>query len=90
MAAIFAGTVGITGNQPLSRSVDFNVSGVTGGLQAGYNWQVHPSWVIGVETDFNFSGVKGDGSVSSLYEAGRDGRHHRPKNDQRQPAGEVV
>ena len=70
MAAIFAGTVGISGNQPLATSLDFNIKGATGGLQAGYNWQFHPSLVVGVEADFNFSAIKGDGSVSSLYEAG--------------------
>jgi outer membrane immunogenic protein len=32
--------------------------GVTGGIQAGYNWQNGP-WVYGVETDFNLSGAGG-------------------------------
>ena len=32
---------------------DLFKSGVTGGVQAGYNWQVAPSWVLGVEGDIN-------------------------------------
>jgi outer membrane immunogenic protein len=28
-------------------------AGVTGGVQGGYNWQVAPSWVLGIEGDFN-------------------------------------
>src|SRR5262249_25728688 len=33
-------------------------SGVTGGIQGGYNWQSGP-WVYGVESDFNLSSVSG-------------------------------
>ena len=38
---------GVTGNTSL------NSSGFLGGGQAGFNWQVAPLWVIGVETDFD-------------------------------------
>jgi len=33
-------------------------SGLTGGIQGGYNWQNGP-WVYGVESDFNLSGASG-------------------------------
>jgi outer membrane immunogenic protein len=33
-------------------------SGLTGGIQGGYNWQNGP-WVYGVESDFNLSDVNG-------------------------------
>ena len=31
--------------------------GVTGGVHAGYNWQVMPSWLVGVEGDWDPVGV---------------------------------
>lgn len=33
--------------------------GAIGGLQAGYNWQFGSPFVLGVETDFQFSGISG-------------------------------
>src|SRR5690242_12114222 len=32
------------------------------GLQAGYNWQFSSQWVAGVETDFDWSDIKGTGT----------------------------
>ena len=37
------------------------LDGVIGGVQFGYNWQAGPSWVYGLETDFQGSGQKGTG-----------------------------
>jgi outer membrane immunogenic protein len=31
----------------------FKPSGLIGGAQAGYNWQVSPKWTLGIETDFD-------------------------------------
>lgn len=45
-------------------SSSFNSSGALGGLQLGYNWQVNHNWVVGLETDFDWSGMKGSGSSS--------------------------
>jgi outer membrane immunogenic protein len=36
-------------------SQSFKPTGLIGGAQAGYNWQVLPKWTVGVETDFNGS-----------------------------------
>jgi outer membrane immunogenic protein len=33
--------------------VDLNISGFLGGAQIGYNWEVTPSWVVGIEADFD-------------------------------------
>jgi outer membrane immunogenic protein len=41
--------------------VSFSVSGAVGGFQLGYNWQVSQTWLLGLETDFDFSGLKGSG-----------------------------
>src|SRR5262245_10847900 len=35
-----------------------NLNGVLGGAQLGYNWQTGPA-VLGVEADFQFTGMKG-------------------------------
>jgi outer membrane immunogenic protein len=41
-------------------------SGVLGGLQIGYNWQFNRNWLIGLETDFDWSGMKGSGSTGGV------------------------
>lgn len=53
------GGCGLTAGGGASRSFSrsFNASGPLGGIQAGYNWQVSPQWVLGLETDFDGSGV---------------------------------
>jgi len=43
-----------------------NSSSVTGGLTAGYNWQVNNA-VFGIEGDINYFGFKGSASGSALY-----------------------
>ena len=43
-------------------STSFKSSGALGGLQFGYNWQFNRNWLVGMETDFDWSGVKGSGS----------------------------
>src|SRR5262245_28058391 len=35
-----------------------NPSGVMGGGQIGYNWQIHPNWVLGVEADIQASAAE--------------------------------
>ena len=50
--------------------VAFSIAGALGGLQFGYNWQVNRTWLIGVETDFDFSGIKGNGTSANLAPAG--------------------
>lgn len=42
--------------------VSFNIRGGLGGLQAGYNWQFNPSWLLGIETDFDWADINGTGS----------------------------
>jgi outer membrane immunogenic protein len=52
---------GAGGPPTFSRSVNF--SGPLGGVQFGYNWHVAPSWLLGLETDFDGSGVTTHGST---------------------------
>jgi outer membrane immunogenic protein len=44
--------------------VSINTSGMLGGLQVGYNWQMGPAWLIGAEADIDWSGVKGSVSTN--------------------------
>lgn len=42
------------------------VNGFVGGAQAGYNWQVDRSWLLGIETDFQGSAERGSFSVCGV------------------------
>jgi len=48
------------------RSRDVSLDGVLGGLYAGYNFQVHPNFLIGAEADFVFTGQSGDRRISGF------------------------
>jgi outer membrane immunogenic protein len=52
-----------TGTNTGSQKLD----GFIGGLQIGYNWQLNPMWVLGVEADIQGSGEKGSSSFSDPY-----------------------
>jgi len=54
------------GTCPPATSMD--VKGGLGGLQLGYNWQPTPYALIGIETDFNWSGIKR--AVASTFQWG--------------------
>ena len=63
-------------------NIDTDGSGVVGGGQIGFNWQVTPFFLLGIEGDFSASGIKGDGKfgppIPSIppgqgYEAGSFG-----------------
>jgi outer membrane immunogenic protein len=47
-------------------AINLNQTGVIGGGQVGYNWQVAPTWVVGVETDFEGSGANGSNAFTFL------------------------
>ncbi len=40
-------------------------AGFTGGLTAGYNHQISPILVLGIETDFQFADFRGDGNATT-------------------------
>lgn len=66
-AVVLSGGFGFTGSQAISPN-SFNMSGVVGGVDAGYNWQIQRSWLLGIEADFNGSGLKGSGSSTSFLQ----------------------
>lgn len=45
---------------------NINRTGFTGGLTAGYNWQAS-NFVVGLESDFNYFGVRGSTSGTAFY-----------------------
>lgn len=45
----------------------FNIQGALGGLQIGYNRQINQNWLVGFETDFNWSDVKGTGTSNFVF-----------------------
>ncbi len=55
-----------------------NISGILGGVQAGYNYQVNPWLVLGIEGDFSWADVNGSfpiaipGSASASFNAKAD------------------
>jgi outer membrane immunogenic protein len=41
----------------------FDTSGLIGGVQVGYNWQLNRNWLVGLETDFDWSGMRGSATT---------------------------
>jgi outer membrane immunogenic protein len=62
----FLSSCGGAGGSTCPPPVSSDINGVLGGLQAGYNWQFNQNWLVGIETDFNWSGIKGIGTESFL------------------------
>jgi outer membrane immunogenic protein len=58
MPLLFALGVDLPANGDRIRS-----SGVLGGVQIGYNYQFAPTWVAGIEADFQFSDISGSGTT---------------------------
>ena len=56
--------------QSISGSSD---TGFTGGIQVGYNWQVLPTFVLGVETDFQYYGAKVNSNTAFTSTVGGTG-----------------
>lgn len=46
--------------------MSFNNSGVLGGPQLGYDWRFNRNWLAGLETDFDWSGMKGSSFSGGL------------------------
>ena len=54
---------GLVGGNFIATSLPIEASGFVGGGQAGYNWQINPLWVVGLETDLAWTDLKGSVSV---------------------------
>jgi outer membrane immunogenic protein len=62
--ALLNGKISV-GGQAVS-PITTDSAGVFGGIQAGYNWQMNRNWIAGIETDFSWSDINGDGSTNPL------------------------
>src|SRR5438309_1500345 len=51
---ITRGTSSATLTDPTVATDNHVFNGVTGGVQAGYNWRLNSGWLVGVEGDFSF------------------------------------
>jgi outer membrane immunogenic protein len=49
---------------------DTHPKGFIGGAQIGYNYQIAPDWLVGIETDFQGADIKGDDSQSNSVKIG--------------------
>ena len=57
--AVFMGLSGL--NFPSNKA-----SGVIGGWQFGYNWQLNSNWLLGLETDFQGASLRGGQTITPL------------------------
>jgi outer membrane immunogenic protein len=67
-ALLLAGGLDIAagpGGQPLVPPAN-RLRGALGGLQIGYNWQVNPYLLFGLEADLQASGIRGNGTAANL------------------------
>ena len=55
-----------------SSSASFDSKGWLGGAQAGYNWHLDRRWVAGIEADFDWSDIGGDGSAPTVIFLGNN------------------
>jgi outer membrane immunogenic protein len=53
-------------NNGLASTSTPRVNGVLGGLQAGYNWQLNSTWVVGLEGDIQITGQKASEGAGGL------------------------
>jgi outer membrane immunogenic protein len=65
-APLINGDAGPLGQQPFP-SIPIRQAGVVGGFEVGYNWQFSRQWLVGLETDFSFSGIRGHASGTSVF-----------------------
>jgi outer membrane immunogenic protein len=60
--AAFLGTCSGTFGSTCIPPASLRMSGGLAGGQAGYNWQVSPQWLVGVETDIDWARIQGSGN----------------------------
>lgn len=51
----------------VSGTASLNSSGFFGGAQIGYNLQLSPLWVVGLETDFDEADIEGKATASTAF-----------------------
>jgi outer membrane immunogenic protein len=64
MRSIIAGTGFGDPSQTPAGLASLSLHGFAGGVFAGYNWQLAPRWLIGIEADLSATGLKDTGSTT--------------------------
>ncbi|MGC1715696.1 MAG: outer membrane beta-barrel protein [Xanthobacteraceae bacterium] len=65
-ATAFAGTCGGAAGGTCIPPTSFNTHGGLGGLEAGYDWEIGQQWLVGLATDFSWTGLKGNGTSNFI------------------------
>lgn len=60
---------GFPGNVAFADSNTARLNGVIGGGQVGYNYQLSPKWVLGIEADIQGSGERGSNAFADPFSA---------------------
>jgi outer membrane immunogenic protein len=60
--ASLAGTCGGVGKGTCLTGTDFMLNGATAGGQIGYDWQISPLWLVGVQGDFQWANFESGGT----------------------------
>jgi outer membrane immunogenic protein len=60
--AFSAGTCGAVGKGTCLVGTDFTLAGGTAGGQIGYDWQINPLWLVGVQGDFQWANFESGGT----------------------------
>jgi outer membrane immunogenic protein len=71
ITATNAAGLSFTSQSFIATSLPVNPKGFIGGGQAGYNWQINPTWVLGFETDFSGANVLGTLSLPGPADSSR-------------------
>ena len=66
----------------------FDTKGIFGGLQIGYNYRFAPNWLVGIETDFQWSNLNGNSDGAFNFVGGR-GTHTIFANERLRSFGTV-
>jgi outer membrane immunogenic protein len=54
-------------DQPVAGGYRVSQSGAVGGFAAGYDWLAGSNWLLGLETDFSFSGMSGQSTGPTSF-----------------------
>lgn len=62
---------GLIANSSIATSLPIDADGFVGGGQIGYNWQISPLWVVGLESDIAWTDLNGNVSVPGPNDTSR-------------------